>query len=80
MVFISIWHFAPAHTLKLGHVDAELIALFQDTFAALLYKGIEFGRKLGHALAQIVEPKADAGQRVGGGGANGGDGLAARAD
>lgn len=69
-----------AHTLKLSHVDAELVALFQHALAALLNKGIKLGRELCHALAQIVEAKVDAGQRVGGGGPGGGQCLTAVAD
>ena len=52
-------------TLQLGHVHAELVPLLQHPLAPLLDKGIESRRELGHAIAQVVEAKVDAGQRVG---------------
>lgn len=54
-------------TLYFGNVQSKLIALFQHALSSLLDKGVEFGRKLGHAVAQIVKPKVDAWERVGDG-------------
>jgi hypothetical protein len=46
-------------TFKFGHVDAELISLFQYAFAALLDEGIESDGELSHAIAEVFESEVD---------------------
>jgi hypothetical protein len=51
--------------MKLGHVHAELVALFEDPSAAVLDECVEARGELVHATAQVVEAEVDGGQLVG---------------
>lgn len=51
--------------MHLGHIDAELVALFQHSSASLLYESIEACGELIHAIAQIIEPEVDGRKLVG---------------
>lgn len=62
-----------ASTLQFGHIESELVALFQHSFAPFSYKIIEPVREACHAIAKVVEAKIYARKcichrrRVGGG-------------
>lgn len=68
-----------SRTLKFSDIHAELVALLQDSLAALLDKCVEPGSELGHAVAQVVEAKVDVWQGVCDRGANRRHALAAEA-
>ena len=57
--------------MQLGHVHAELVALFKNTFASLGDEVIESVGELGHALTELVKPEVDAGESIGHGGSRG---------
>lgn len=55
----------PRHTLELSEVYMELISFLQNLLPTTFDECVKFGGKLGHAIAQILEAKVNAGQRVG---------------
>lgn len=56
------------HTLQLREIDMKLVSLLKNPLATSFNKSVKFGGKLRHAIAQVLESKIDAGQRVGHGG------------
>lgn len=48
-------------TLKLCHVHPKLVPLLQHALAPLFNEGVELRCELGHAIAELVEAKVDAG-------------------
>lgn len=47
-----------------SQVDVKLISLFQNSFPPAFDECVEFDCELRHAVAEVLESKVDAGQRV----------------
>ena len=51
-------------TVKLGHVNAELITLFEHMFTTLCDEFVKSVGEARHAISQIIEAEIDAGEGI----------------